>query len=146
MMPVLQAMGRSMAKYAMIDRKPYDFGVGMDLYPVEIHMITTVERKGGAGVTELAKAFGVTKRAVSQQVAKLVKKGLLVKKSDPENGSKVIVTTTKLGKKASDSHLNFHKVHDKKFLEYLGKLDEDSYAAVAEMAEQMDGWMDRYLV
>ena len=65
MMPVLQAMGRSMAKYAMIDRKPYDFGVGMDLYPVEIHMITTVERKGGAGVTELAKAFGVTKGAVS---------------------------------------------------------------------------------
>eukprot|EP00828_Plagiopyla_frontata_P030162 TRINITY_DN3919_c0_g1_i1.p1 TRINITY_DN3919_c0_g1~~TRINITY_DN3919_c0_g1_i1.p1 ORF type:complete len:225 (-),score=43.37 TRINITY_DN3919_c0_g1_i1:92-766(-) len=145
MTPVLRKLSRAMAKYAVIDRKPYDFGTGMDLYPAEIHMLTTVDMLGGAGVTELAREFGVTKGAVSQQVAKLVDKGLLAKQSDPENKARVVVTVTSVGRKASLNHLEFHKRHDKAFLDYLSRLDRESYEAVSEMAEEMDRWMDRYL-
>ena len=145
MMPVLQKLGRAMAKYTVVDRKPHDFGIGLDLFPAEIHMITTVDRMDGAGVTDLAAEFGVTKGAVSQQVAKLVKKGLLAKDRDPDNGSRVIVSATELGKQASRNHLEFHRRHDRRFLEYIGGLDAASYATVAEMAEQLDFWMDSYL-
>jgi len=145
MMPVLQILGRAMTKYTIIDRKPYDFGVGTKLYPAEIHMVTTVDMLGGASVTELAREFNITKGAVSQQVGKLVKKGLLEKASDPYNGSRVIVTTTGLGKTASDNHLEFHRDHDRMFLEYLGSLGEGAYETVAEMAEEMNKWTDRYL-
>lgn len=143
--PVLRKLGRALAKYAIIDRKPYDFGAGMDLYPAEIHMLTAVDMLDGAGVTELARESGVTKGAVSQQVAKLVDKGLLAKRADPENKSRVIVTVTDAGRKASRNHLEFHKQHDKAFLDYLSRLDHESYEAVAEMAEEMERWMDRYL-
>lgn len=145
MTPVLRNLGRALAKYAVIDRKPYDFGVGMPLYPAEIHMLTTVDVLGGAGVTQLAGEFGVTKGAVSQQVAKLVDKGLLAKQPDPENKTRVIVTVTARGREASRNHLEFHKQHDRAFLDYLSRLDRESYAAVSEMAEEMDRWMERYL-
>ena len=143
--PVLRKLSRALAKYAVIDRKPYDFGTGMELYPAEIHMLTTVDMLGGAGVTELARESGVTKGAVSQQVAKLVDKGLLAKRADPENKVRVIVTVTAAGRQASQNHLEFHKRHDKVFLEYLSGLDRESYRAVCEMAEEMERWMDRYL-
>lgn len=145
MLPVLQAMGRAMAKYAMIDHKPFDFGVGMQLFPVEIHMVSTVHRLGGAGVTELAEEFGVTKGAVSQQVTKLVRKGLLTKKRDPDNGAKVIVAVTDLGRAASENHFRFHQEHDHVFLDYLAGLDETDFKAVEDMAGQMNRWMDGYL-
>lgn len=145
MRPVLQLLGRAMAKYSVIDRQPFDFGVGMELYPAEIHMVTTVDMLEGASVTELAREFNVTKGAVSQQVAKLVKKGLLEKKGDPANGSRVIITTTDLGKTASDNHLDFHREYDKAFHAYLGGLDSASYKGVAQLAEEMNKWMDSYL-
>ena len=145
MVPVLRKLGRAMAKYTVIDRKPYDFGIGMKLYPAEIHMVTTVDAMGAPGVTELAEEFGVTKGAISQQVSKLVKKGLLVKSKDPGNGTRVIVTTTELGRKASDNHLEFHRKHDKLFLDFVARLDDASYAVVAEFADRVDSWMDRYL-
>lgn len=134
-----------MAKYSVIDRKPFDFGVGMKLHPAEIHMVTTVDTMSGVGVTDLAEVFGVTKGAVSQQVAKLVKKGLLIKSKDPENGTRVVVTTTELGKIASDNHLEFHQNHDRNFLDFVARLDDASFAILGDVVDEMDSWMDSYL-
>ena len=88
----------------MVERRAFDFGIGIELYPSEIHTLSTVDQLGGCGVTELARESGVTKGATSQLVSKLVKKGLMVKEPDPENGSKVILRLTELGKRASDNH------------------------------------------
>jgi DNA-binding MarR family transcriptional regulator len=145
MMPVLREFGRAMAKHALVDRKAFDFGMDMDLFPAEIHMLTTVAMQEGVGVTALAEEFGTTKGAVSQLVAKLVKKGLLVKEQDPEHGARVVIRTTELGQIASDNHLAFHREHDKEFLEYMAQLDEASYEAVRVMGRQMNLWMDNYL-
>lgn len=145
MMPILREYGRAMAKYSIIDRKAFDFGIGMNLFPAEIHMLTAVERRGGAGVTELADEFGITKGAVSQLIAKLVKKGLLVKKSDPDHGARVVIRTTELGHTASENHMTFHREHDRAFLEYMAQLDEQSYETIRKMGQQMNLWMDEYL-
>ncbi len=75
MVPVLRNFSRAMAKYSQIERKAFDFGIGMELYPAEIHMVMAVDMRDGAGVTELAEELGITKGAVSQLVSKLVKKG-----------------------------------------------------------------------
>nr|WP_321513888.1 MarR family winged helix-turn-helix transcriptional regulator [uncultured Pseudodesulfovibrio sp.] len=145
MMPVLTQFSRAMTKYSLIDRKSFDFGVGMQLYPAEIHMVTTVDMHDAAGVTELAEELGTTKGAVSQLVGKLVKKGLLVKEPDPEHGARVIIRTTELGKKASDNHVNFHRNHDRDFLEFMSQLDDDAYETIRQFGEQMNMWMDNYL-
>lgn len=145
MTPVLRDFCRAMAKYAIVDRKAFDFGIGMDLFPAEIHMLTAVDLRNEAGVTELAEEFGITKGAVSQLVGKLVKKGLLVKETNPEHGARVVIKTTELGHAASENHLAFHKKHDEAFLEYMAQLDETSYEAIRKMGKQMNVWMDCYL-
>ena len=144
-MPVLRQWSRAMTKFSLVNRKAFDFGVGMKLYPAEIHMVTTVDMFGQVGVTELAEEFGTTKGAASQLVGKLVGKGLLIKDTDPDNRSRVIIRTTELGQKASKNHLDFHKEHDKEFLAYLGTLDDDSYETVSRLGKEMNCWMDRYL-
>lgn len=145
MMPVFKNLGKAMAKYSVIDRRAFNFGVGVDLYPAEIHMITVVESLDEAGVTELAEELSITKGAVSQLVAKLVKKGLLIKESNPEHGARVIIRTTTLGSTASKNHLAFHEDHDRDFLKYLSELDDASYEAIHKMSKKMNLWMDNYL-
>jgi len=145
MMPVLRQFSHAMTKHSIVDKRSFDFGVGMELYPAEIHMVTTVDMHEESGVTELAEELGTTKGAVSQLVGKLVKKGLLMKETDPGHGSRVIIRTTELGKRASKNHLAFHREHDRVFLEYMGQLDDASYETICALGEQMNLWMDNYL-
>ena len=143
-MPVYCRLGNVLAKYALVDRKPMDFGVGVLLYPSEIHMVSRVDALDGVGVTELADAMGITKGAVSQLITRLEKKGLVAKETDPEHRARVLIRTTGLGRTASANHMEFHRNHDREFLDYLARLDEASYASVVRMAEEMDKWMDTY--
>ncbi|BDQ36976.1 hypothetical protein SYK_13360 [Pseudodesulfovibrio nedwellii] len=142
---MLRQFSRAMTKHSLVDRKSYDFGVGMSLHSAEIHMVTTVNMHDGTGVTELAEELGTTKGAVSQLVGKLVKKRLLMKEADPEHGARVIIRTTDLGKTASDNHMAFHREHDRDFVEYMSQLDDVSYETIRDFGKQMNLWMDNYL-
>jgi DNA-binding MarR family transcriptional regulator len=143
-MPNMRELGRVLVKYSMIERRAFDFGVGMDLYPAEIHTISVIDRMGPSGVNDIALESGVTKGAVSQLVTKLVKKGLLEKESDPENGARVIVKLTSLGKKASENHYNFHLEHDQVFINYLRLLDDNELRMFDDLCVEMNKWMDNY--
>ncbi|NDV21416.1 winged helix-turn-helix transcriptional regulator [Desulfovibrio sp. JC022] len=144
-MPHMREFGRVLVKYNMVERKIFDFGVGVKLYPSEIHTLSAVDQLGGCGVTELARESGVTKGATSQLVSKLVKKGLLLKESDPENGSKVILRLTELGKEASDNHYKFHLDHDREFINYIRSMSEEELEMFDGICGKMNDWMDSYL-
>nr|WP_203544753.1 MarR family winged helix-turn-helix transcriptional regulator [Desulfovibrio sp. JC010] len=141
----MRECGRVLVKYNMIERKAFDFGIGIKLYPSEIHTLSAVDRLGGCGVTELARESGVTKGATSQLVSKLVRKGLMVKEPDPENGSKVVLQLTELGKKASDNHYKFHLDHDREFIAYLQAMDDKELQVFDDICSKMNEWMDNYL-
>lgn len=145
LLPVFSSFGQALAKYVRVEKCAFDFGVGQPLFPSEIHMISAVQSLGQAGVTELADALEITKGAVSQVIAKLEKKGMLVKEQDPGNKARVVVRTTELGRRADECHKRFHQEHDRVFLQYLSELDEDSYAVVRDMGQRMNLWMDNYL-
>ncbi|WP_353116087.1 MarR family winged helix-turn-helix transcriptional regulator [Nitratidesulfovibrio sp.] len=142
---LFESLEKTLVTYSEIERKAYDFGVGMPLYPAEMHMISKVHKLGGASITELAQQTGVTKGAVSMLVSKLVQKGLLEKNVDPDNRSRVVVCTTGAGERASASHEAFHARHDKEFLAWLGTLDEGSFASINEFGRRMSEWMRGYL-
>ncbi|MEF2229361.1 MAG: MarR family winged helix-turn-helix transcriptional regulator [Pseudodesulfovibrio sp.] len=144
LLPVFNLLGGAFTKYSLIDRKPLDFGVGVTLYPSEIHMVSRVDAREGVGVTELAEELGITKGAVSQLISRLEKKGMVAKEPDPDNRVRVLIRTTDLGHVASENHMAFHLSHDREFLEYLAGLDEASYAAVVRLAEEVNRWMDSY--
>ena len=141
----MREFGRVLVKYNMVERRAFDFGVGIKLYPSEIHTLSAVDKLGGCGVTDLAHESGVTKGATSQLVSKLVKKGLLLKEPDPENGSKVILHLTELGKQASDNHYKFHLDHDREFIDYLRAMSEEELKVFDDICSKMNDWMDSYL-
>lgn len=144
LMPVFNRFGSVLTKFALIDRKARDFGVGVPLYPSEIHMVSRLDGRGDVGVTELAEELGITKGAVSQLVSRLVKKGMVTKEPVPGNRSRVLIRVTPLGHRASESHLAFHLQHDGAFLDFLAGLDDATYATVLRVAEEMNHWMEAY--
>lgn len=138
-------LGKVMEKYNHISKLPFDFGVGMPLYPSEIHTIATLCNQGSMSITELAETTGVTKGAISQLVTKLEKKKLVRKTPAPDNLSKSIITPTELGKKAQEGHMNFHKTHDEKFINAIASLSDAEYAVFRKLCRQMNSWMNTYL-
>jgi DNA-binding MarR family transcriptional regulator len=138
-------LGRAFEKYLSVNKMPLDFGVGEPLYPSEIHMISTVARKGVVNVTELARHLGKTKGAASQMVGKLVKKGLLSKSPDPEKKSRILVAATDKGRVAHEAHMEFHAAHDRLFIDYLAELAPEEYRTFSTLCRRMNAWMDSYL-
>lgn len=143
--PHMHEFGKVLVKYSMVERKPFDFGVGIELYPSEIHTLSAIDQLGTCGITELACESGVTKGAASQLVSKLVKKGFMVKDFDPENRSKVILSLTELGKKASYNHYKFHMDHDRSFFDYLRSMSDEELEMFDDICSKMNDWMDSYL-
>lgn len=131
-------------RFSQINKKPLDFGVGIEIYPSEIHTVERLCRTGPMGVTELAEMSGVTKGAMSQLVAKLVKKGLVYREPDKHNQSKIRIIPTELGKKAQQGHMRFHEEHDRDFLSYLASMSEEEYAMFTELCRQMELWLGKY--
>ena len=82
------------------------------IHDSEIHLIGAVIKNPGISVTGLAKNLGITKGAVSEMVAKLVKKGLVTKGSSPGNLAAVELAATPKGRLAHESHLYFHEIID----------------------------------
>jgi DNA-binding MarR family transcriptional regulator len=67
--------------YAIINRKPKDYGTGDMLYLTEVHTITMIARNDGINMTRLAQTMGVTRGAISQTISKLAGKNLITKEN-----------------------------------------------------------------
>lgn len=144
MRPEFLALGAVLDKYARVSKLPKDFGVGMPVYPAEIHALAAICRQGAMGVTELARLAGVTKGAASQLVSRLEGKGLVRKAPDPDNDSRIVLRPTPLGEQAQAAHLRFHQEHDREFLDRLGSLGPEEYRTFARICRWMVQWMDNY--
>ncbi len=129
-----------------ISKKAMDFGVGVLIYPAEIHAVERLSQNGPMSVTELAEASGVTKGAMSQMVHKLIKKGLVYREIDEKNQSKHKIILTELGQKAQEGHERFHREHDKVFFDYLGNLSSEEYETFKEFCRQLEKWIHNYQI
>jgi DNA-binding MarR family transcriptional regulator len=68
-------------------------------------LFATISTEGGSGeqATSLSGRLGVSKQAISQLVETLVRRGLLVRKDDPEDGRRVDLAVTERGHEAVDA-------------------------------------------
>jgi len=108
--------------------KPRKYGTGKILYPSEINALTFIGEKPGISVTELAELSGVTKGAVSQLLNRLDAKGMILRKEDPSNLSRINVHLTALGKKAHRGQRAFIRRSRRSLIKHLngmtsGELD-----------------------
>lgn len=137
-------LGKLLDKYTRIEKQPQDFGVGFAIHPTEIHTVATLWATGEMSITDLAKDAAVTRGAMSQMITKLEKKGLVYKRTAPDNLSKTLVGPTELGEQAQQGHARFHAERDKEFIQYMAELPDDKFSTIREFLEIMNRWLDTY--
>jgi DNA-binding MarR family transcriptional regulator len=87
---------------------PKQFDTGVLLFRSETHTLQEIGRDPAINVTRLAARLGITKGAVSQTLAKLVRKKLVRKKVSPSSGREVRLELTALGWRGFHAHEKFH--------------------------------------
>jgi DNA-binding MarR family transcriptional regulator len=106
---LMDEAGRLIARAESFHAPHFDFGTGIPLYRSEIHTIEIVGKSPGINVTRLAERMGVTKGAVSQMLARLIKKKLIEKRAMPGNEKEVMIELTDLGRLAFENHEALHR-------------------------------------
>lgn len=74
----------------------------------EMKIVKIIKEHEGIHVTGIAEILGVTKGAVSQVANKLEKRGVIIKKKDESNQSRIILSLTSKGERLYEIHEAFH--------------------------------------
>lgn len=85
-----------------------DYGTGELISMVEVHTLSMIEDNPGITVSELALMWDRTKGAVSQNVAKLEKRGCIYRKNENGDSRTVHLYPTEEGVRLS----TYHKLYD----------------------------------
>ncbi len=135
---------RSIMKLTIeLEKSPKRFGTEDLLTHSEIHLIEIIGDNRGLSVTDIAKALGITKGAVSQSLKKMENKGYTTKKTDPENLSRTSVLLTSKGQTAYWSHKDWHEKMDGGFSQYLGELDAEELEIISKFLEKTENFLKR---
>ena len=130
-----------------LNRVPQHFGVDELVTRAEIHLVASIARNEGRSVTELAQEKGVTKGAISQLLAKLESKGLIEKKVDPANTSRLLIGLTPKGHVANETHDQVHELIYNAFIDEVGELDDKQFAFLQSFFSKcqtlLNNWMDQ---
>lgn len=81
-----------------------DYGTGLLISMVEVHILTMIEDHPGVTVSSLAKEWRRTKSAVSQNVKKLEEKGLVHRVRDGDDAKVFHLYPTEEGVRLSTAH------------------------------------------
>ena len=102
-----------------------------------------IGNKREMGVTDIARAMGVTKGAVSQTLKKLENKDLIAKYGDPEKTSRILVGLTAKGKTAYYAHEYWHEKMDGGFREYFTHLPEEKIRFLDEFLSTFETFLKK---
>ena len=116
----LDIFDQVVTKMGSLHSPAQDFGTGVPLYRAEIHTIRAIGEIPGINVTRLAEKMRVTKGAVSQTIAKLVRKGLVRKTYAEDDAKEVHLELTNLGRIGFHRHRQFHMEIFDTVREYFG--------------------------
>ncbi len=132
-------------KLNRIEKIPRDFGTDFFLYPSEIHTIENIGQNPGINITELAKKQGVTKGAVSQVIAKLEKKKLVIKMKEIDNDKTIFLKLSKAGITAFEGHRDFHSKIHSPLVGLLEKTSQDKVGFLEEFLSVVEKFCDKIL-
>lgn len=90
--------------YSDYINKARDYGTGLLISMVEVHILTIIEDNPGITVSDLAKRWKRTKSAISQNVKKLEAKGLVYRVRDGDDAKIFHLYPTGEGVRLSTAH------------------------------------------
>ena len=136
---------RIINKFKALEKIPIDHGTGDVLYASEINTLEIIGKYSGINITQLARKRGVTKGAVSQIVAKLVKKQLVTKNQTPDNDKVLSLELTNTGEVAFENHEKFHAKYDSPMIEKLNAMSVEQLILITDTFELLEDTIDNYL-
>jgi DNA-binding MarR family transcriptional regulator len=141
---LLTIFDQVMTKMGSMHSPTRDFNTGVPLYRAEIHTIKTIGENPGINVTRLAERMTVTKGAVSQTIAKLVRKKLVQKTHVRENAKEIRLELTDLGWIGFHRHEQFHQEMFEAVREYFGDQLEVKLDMFVTVMTDLDGILSRF--
>jgi DNA-binding MarR family transcriptional regulator len=142
-MTLAQTFLRIVNKVIENQKRPRRYGIAEKLYPAEIHTLMTIGNNERLHVSELARLLGVTRGAASQMIDKLNKKGLIEKRVDSGNATRILLDLTNKGKIAYYAHEQFHEETDAPLFDYISRLSEKEYAFAKDFLQKLEDMVDR---
>jgi DNA-binding MarR family transcriptional regulator len=111
----------------------------------EAHTIQGIGNEECLNVTQVAGHFDITKSAASQLVAKLEKKGFLVKKPAPHSNKEFEIVLTDFGWRAFRAHEHFHGKDMVSLVEQLNAFPLSQIATLSVLLEALGDVMKKRL-
>lgn len=108
------------------------------LFPKEVHVILLVHQERNINAKSMADTFGVTKGAISQTIKRLVEKGMLHKKKNPEQPKELLITLTSSGQEAAAYFLKTKNSLAKKYSAYLMNLSSKERKTIDSFLKKLD--------
>lgn len=138
---IIHYLLKIITRYEKFMKSARNYGTDVPIHYSEIHMVSAIAKNPGIHISGLAEHFGYTRGAVSEVVAKLEKKGLLVKEVDPENLSRLKLYLTKKGEGAQGEHDRYHGMVSNLILDILRGLPPEHVEAISiflrELSEEL---------
>lgn len=126
-----------------LEQSPKRFGTDTLLSHSEIHLIEIIGDNQDLSVTDLSRCLSVTKGAVSQALKRLGRKGFTLKRTDPDNLSRMIVELTSKGQTAYWAHKHWHETMDGGFAKYMDELGTKESDIILTFLEKVEDFLSR---
>lgn len=139
-----EKMYRIVNKYNAKTKKPRQYGRDqIILYSSEVHMIEMIGAASELTTTQIAHAMAITKGAVSQTTAKLLKKGLIQKNPVVETPNTALIALTEQGQEVFKEHRKLHEQMIVEIDSILGTTSEETNQTLKEILNVIDNALDR---
>lgn len=117
---------------------PREYYPGDFLYMREVHILMEIGPSGIDNVSELGPKLQITQGAVSQQLAKLEKRGYLVRIQDKSDKRQYSVRLTEKGLHLYERHQQFDERNYEQMFQYFDDFSEEELEIVKRFEEQFE--------
>lgn len=129
--------------YNRFDKLDIEFIPNIKVSHTEAHLLDLMNKNPLKKVSELATLFGVTKGAVSQQIKKMEKRGLISRVRHNDNYREVFIELTENGKKVVETHTKFHDIIFEYFAATLDGLTDEKKQLINNLLDGLAGVFDK---
>lgn len=143
---LMQPMYNLILSYSNYYSIPKDYGTGIELTMIEVHILQDLLNPELNTVSKLATKWKRTKSAISQTMRKLEEKGLIEKNQNEKNKKILNLHLTELGYKTVDMHTRFDNLDITKTVkELIKEHSEEEMATFFNICESYNKILEEYL-
>ncbi|WP_221469417.1 MarR family transcriptional regulator [Cohnella nanjingensis] len=112
---------------------------------LEVHCIDLIEKMQDANVSKLAKAFQVTRGAISKVTKGLIETGAIERYQKPDNKKEIYFKLTEVGREIYGEHEKMHQTRIEKDGDFFSPLSEEEKNQLIGMLNKIYGQIAKEL-